>query len=471
MANQDIAISVKGLSKSFRRYGRPIDRLKELLLPGRSYADDFWALRDIDLEVYRGQTLGIVGQNGSGKSTLLQVIARTLMPTQGTVRVSGRVAALLELGSGFNPEFTGRQNVFFNAQILGLRREEIEARFDQIAAFASIGHFIDEPVKTYSSGMYVRLAFAVAIHVDPEVLIVDEALAVGDGVFVHRCMAKIKEFQDAGGTILFVSHDVGAVSRLCSEAAWIKQGQLVDRGKPTEVCKHYQAWIHEEVNRQYQQAEGRSPEIGGAASGSGAGLGPRGEAAAKLDIVALTRRSRNPFTHKPFLGLQDQERFGSGRGEVRNVQVLDAQGKPLRLAEPGQTITVMVTVVRHGEIAHPNVGIALLDRLRTTLSGWSTDLVEPDFAQRWQATAPEGEATVEISFVWPYLALGTYSLDIAFGNGPHSNLEMLDWIQNAAVIEAITPEAVYGTFQLAARQVRLRPHGPAVQRERGKAAI
>lgn len=449
MVHQDAAISVQGLSKSFRRYGRPLDRLKELVLPGRSYADDFWALRDIDLEVYRGQTLGIVGQNGSGKSTLLQVIAGTLAPTQGSVRVGGRVSALLELGSGFNPEFTGRQNVFFNAQILGLPREAIAERFDQIAAFAGIGHFIDEPVKTYSSGMYVRLAFAVAIHVDPEVLIVDEALAVGDGVFVHRCMAKIKEFQDAGGTILFVSHDVGAVSRLCSEAAWIKQGRIVDRGKPTEVCKHYQAWIHEEVNRQYQQSEGQSAPVVDRA-------GANGEAAGALDVAALTRRSHNPFTHQPFLGLQDHERFGSGRGEVRDVQVLDAQGNPLVLAEPGQTVTVAVTVMRHGEIPHPNVGIALLDRLRTTLSGWSTDLLEPDFAQRWRATVPTGEATVEFRFAWPYLALGTYSLDVAFGNGPHTNLEMLDWIQNAAVIKAITPEAVYGTFQLAARQVCLR---------------
>ncbi len=200
--SEELAISLRGVSKCFKRYDRPVDRLKELLIPGKSRAQEFWALRDIDLDVPKGQTLGIVGRNGSGKSTLLQIIAGTLTPTTGMVQVNGRVSALLELGSGFNPEFTGRQNVFFNGQLLGLTKGEVEERFDEIAGFADIGDFIDQPVKTYSSGMFVRLAFAVAVHVDPEVLIVDEALAVGDGVFVHKCMARIKSFRDEGGTIL-----------------------------------------------------------------------------------------------------------------------------------------------------------------------------------------------------------------------------------------------------------------------------
>ena len=453
MTQQDVAISVQGVSKSFRRYGRPVDRLKELLLPGRSYASDFWALSGIDLEVKRGQTLGIVGRNGSGKSTLLQVIAGTLTPTEGQVNVCGRVSALLELGSGFNPEFTGRQNVFFNAQILGLSRDAIEERFEQIADFAGIGHFIDEPVKTYSSGMYVRLAFAVAIHVDPEVLIVDEALAVGDGIFVHRCMAKIKEFQDSGGTILFVSHDIGAVSRLCSEAAWINQGKLIDRGTPTEVCKHYQAWVHEEVNRQYQSEPVHQASSSEAVNASQSG--ESSESLPELDVEALTRRALNPFTQKPFQGLQDHERFGSGRGEVVQVQVLDAEGNALLIAEPGLSVTVAVTVARHEALPHPNVGIALLDRLRSTLSGWSTDLLNPDFSRTWVEASEAGLSTVKFVFTWPYLAMGTYSLDIAFGNGPHANLEMLDWIQNATVIKAITPETVHGAFQLENRTVTL----------------
>ena len=228
--SEELAISLRGVSKCFKRYDRPVDRLKELLIPGKSRAQEFWALRDIDLDVPKGQTLGIVGRNGSGKSTLLQIIAGTLTPTTGTVQVNGRVSALLELGSGFNPEFTGRQNVFFNGQLLGLTKAEVEERFDTIAAFADIGDFIDQPVKTYSSGMFVRLAFAVAVHVDPEVLIVDEALSVGDGIFVHRCMLKVQEFQDRGGTILFVSHDVGSVTRLCSYCVWLKSGYINSTG-------------------------------------------------------------------------------------------------------------------------------------------------------------------------------------------------------------------------------------------------
>ena len=224
--SEELAISLRGVSKCFKRYDRPVDRLKELLIPGKSRAQEFWALRDIDLDVPKGQTLGIVGRNGSGKSTLLQIIAGTLTPTTGTVQVNGRVSALLELGSGFNPEFTGRQNVFFNGQLLGLTKGEVEERFDDIAAFADIGDFIDQPVKTYSSGMFVRLAFAVAINVSPDILIVDEALAVGDGIFVHRCMARIYKLQDEGGSIIFVSHDTGSVTRLCSEAVWIKNGRI-----------------------------------------------------------------------------------------------------------------------------------------------------------------------------------------------------------------------------------------------------
>ncbi|NER53155.1 MAG: ABC transporter ATP-binding protein, partial [Symploca sp. SIO1A3] len=200
----EIAISLKNISKCFKRYSRPIERLKEMLLPGKSRAELFWALRDINLELRKGQTVGIVGQNGSGKSTLLQIIAGTLTPTTGEVVVNGRVSALLELGSGFNPEFTGRQNVFFNGRLLGLSKREIEEKFDQIASFANIGDFIDQPVTTYSSGMYIRLAFAVAINVDPDILIIDEALSVGDAKFQLKCFLKLKELQEKGITILFV---------------------------------------------------------------------------------------------------------------------------------------------------------------------------------------------------------------------------------------------------------------------------
>ena len=238
--SEELAISLRGVSKCFKRYDRPVDRLKELLIPGKSRALEFWALRDIDLDVPKGQTLGIVGRNGSGKSTLLQIIAGTLTPTTGTVQVNGRVSALLELGSGFNPEFTGRQNVFFNGQLLGLTKEEVEERFDEIAAFADIGDFIDQPVKTYSSGMFVRLAFAVAVHADPEILIVDEALSVGDEVFQKKCCNKIFKFQDAGITTIFVSHSAATVTELCETATLLDHGSKLIESTSNIVIKFYQ---------------------------------------------------------------------------------------------------------------------------------------------------------------------------------------------------------------------------------------
>jgi lipopolysaccharide transport system ATP-binding protein len=439
----EIAISLQNISKCYRRYAHPADRLKEILLPGKSRAQEFWALRDINLEIAKGETVGIIGQNGSGKSTLLQIIAGTLTPTTGQVHVNGRVSALLELGSGFNPEFTGRQNVFFNGQILGLSREEIEAKFNEIASFAEIGSFIDEPVKTYSSGMFVRLAFSVAINVDPEILIVDESLAVGDGVFVHRCMAKIRDFQDAGGTILFVSHDVGAVSRLCSEAIWINQGLIVDRGKPAEVCKHYQAWIHEEVNKRtaahINRAEYVSPHLN----------------EEKIDVSQITIKEINPFTNKPYMAFSGYERFGTGRAEIESVCLVGADEKPIALVYPGDIVKVRITTFRHDKVRKPNVGIALLDRLRTVLSGWSTERIDKNFASYWLSKSEIGRATVEFEFIWPYLAGGNYAFDIAFGDGPHENLEMLDWIQNAISIQAAVNDLVDGLFQVSGRKVTL----------------
>ncbi len=240
----ELAISLTDVSKCFKRYARPVDRLKNLLLPGKGHADECWALRHINLAVPKGQTLGIVGRNGSGKSTLLQIIVKTLQPTSGKVQVQGRISALLELGSGFNPEFTGRQNVFFNGRLLGLSQQDIESRFDQIATFADIGDFIEQPVKTYSSGMFVRLAFAVAVSVDPDILVVDEALSVGDEAFQRKCFARIQTIQDQGGTILFVSHSATSVIELCDSAILIDRGEALLSATPKIVVSNYQKLLY-----------------------------------------------------------------------------------------------------------------------------------------------------------------------------------------------------------------------------------
>jgi lipopolysaccharide transport system ATP-binding protein len=246
---EELAISLNNISKCFKRYDRPIDRLKEVLIPSKNYADAFWALRNINLEIPKGQSVGIMGRNGSGKSTLLQIIAGTLTPTTGEMIVNGRVSALLELGSGFNPEFTGRQNVFFNGRLLGLNQTEIEDKFDEIAEFADIGDFIEQPVKTYSSGMFVRLAFAVATSVTPDILIVDEALSVGDEAFQRKCFARIQSIQDRGGTILFVSHSASSIVELCKYSILISQGEILLSGTPKIVVSKYHKLIYAPADR------------------------------------------------------------------------------------------------------------------------------------------------------------------------------------------------------------------------------
>jgi lipopolysaccharide transport system ATP-binding protein len=244
MNQEETVISLKSISKCYKQYAHPIDRLKELILPKKTRATEFWALKNIDLDICRGETLGIVGRNGSGKSTLLQVIAGTLTPTTGHREIKGRISALLELGSGFNPEFTGSQNVFFNGRLLGLEQHEIEARFDDIAEFADIGEFIDQPVKTYSSGMFVRLAFAVAINVDPDILIVDEALAVGDEAFQRKCFSRIRGFQEQGKTILFVSHTASSILDLCNWSILVEHGEILLAGSPKMIVSKYHKLLY-----------------------------------------------------------------------------------------------------------------------------------------------------------------------------------------------------------------------------------
>lgn len=244
--SSDVAISVRGLSKAFPIYNKPHHRLMQMVVPGPKdrWYREFHALRDISIDIARGETVGIVGRNGSGKSTLLQLICGTLTPSSGDIHVNGRIAALLELGAGFNPEFTGRENVFLNATVLGLKHAEIVEKFDEITAFADIGEFIDQPVKSYSSGMYVRLAFAVAINVEPEILVVDEALSVGDEGFQRKCFARIDAIRDSGATVLFVSHSASTVVDLCDRAILLDRGELLTSGTPRHVVSRYQKLLY-----------------------------------------------------------------------------------------------------------------------------------------------------------------------------------------------------------------------------------
>lgn len=242
MSSETIAISAKNLSKTYKLYERPLDRLKQILLPnGQSYGQDFIALQDVSFELQRGEVLGLVGRNGAGKSTLLQMICGTLSPTSGSVVVNGRLAALLELGAGFNQDFTGRENIYLNATILGLTKAEIDARYSSIVEFSGIEDFINQPVKTYSSGMYMRLAFSIATSVEPQILVIDEALSVGDGAFARKSFDRIMRLRNNGATILFCSHSLYQVEALCTRAVWLEGGKVQAMGAPADVVASYQA--------------------------------------------------------------------------------------------------------------------------------------------------------------------------------------------------------------------------------------
>ena len=258
MSSNSVVLSLEDVGKCYQTYSQPRDRLKQFVfpslqrilgLPSRQYARDFWALRHISFEIVKGEAVGIVGKNGSGKSTLLQVITGVLTPTEGRIETRGRIAALLELGSGFNPEFTGRENIFLNGALLGFNQAEIGALFDDIAGFADIGEFIDQPVKTYSSGMFVRLAFAVQVQVEPEILIVDEALAVGDALFQKRCYQRLERFLSNGGTLLFVSHDQEAVRTLTRRAVLLEGGHCRAIGQSSEIVLEYRRRLHDDEMR------------------------------------------------------------------------------------------------------------------------------------------------------------------------------------------------------------------------------
>ncbi|GAB4172839.1 MAG: ABC transporter ATP-binding protein [Thalassobaculales bacterium] len=335
-------IRARGLSKAYAVYARPVDRLKQLVWrTGRRFYREVHALTDASFEIARGETVGLVGRNGSGKSTLLQILAGTLTPSAGEVAVNGRVAALLELGSGFNPEFSGRENVYLNASILGISREEIDARFDDILAFADIGPVIDQPVRTYSSGMYVRLAFAVAVMVDPEVLIVDEALAVGDEAFQRKCLARIEQLQAAGCTILFVSHAVGLVAQFCGRALLMHQGRILADGPSRPVTMLYQRLVNAPAEQQ--------PEV-----------------AAR--IAAWRPAEAMPELPDPTLAAYPINFLEVG-ARIADPHIVDAAGRRCTLLTSGQRYTFTYEVAFEQDVGAPLYGMQIKNQSGLDLGG------------------------------------------------------------------------------------------------------
>jgi len=344
--NEEIAISVKDVTKTYRLYERHSDRVKETFHPFRKkYHHPFYALKDISFQVKRGDTVGIIGRNGSGKSTLLQIICGILQPTLGNAEVKGRISALLELGAGFNPEFTGRQNVFMNCSILGLTSDETEERFDDIMKFADIGDFIDQPVKTYSSGMYVRLAFAIAINVDPDILIIDEALSVGDTLFQSKCFANFKKFQEKGVTILFVTHALDLITRYCNNAFLLEQGTILAQGHSKDIVDEY--------NRLIVDCEQKTP-------------GYKTECVEKQK-VSKTIQWKGLFHINP-----NENRYGNGKAEIIEGGIFSLDGSAQQTLMQGQVYEFKLKTRFHDSIWSPILACTIKDVKGFDISGTNT---------------------------------------------------------------------------------------------------
>ncbi len=448
MSSNDIAIRVTNLSKCYEIYDSPRDRLKQFVAPslqrlaGRQagqYFREFWALKDVSFEIKKGETVGIIGRNGSGKSTLLQMICGTLNPTNGIIQTNGRIAALLELGSGFNPEFTGRENVYMNASVLGLTNEEIDTRFNDIVAFADIGDFIEQPVKTYSSGMIVRLAFAVIAHVDANILVVDEALSVGDSFFSQKCMRFLRNFMK-NGTVLFVSHDTGSIKNLCSYAVWLEKGQVIQEGSPKGVCELY-------LEAFYEAQQGKSSTTKIRAFKKPDDSLPIKDQRLEFINTSNLRNDLQIFKFDP-----DAASFGKGGAQIHDVRLLDENEHPLAWIVGGEKVTLRVVVHAYQELDSPIIGFYVKDRLGQTLFGDNTFLFYKGHPVRCQEGS---ELQANFVFYMPLLPAGEYSIATAIANGTQEIHEQHHWIHDAVLFKSESSSVASGLIGIPMLEVKL----------------
>ncbi|MBF0456461.1 MAG: ABC transporter ATP-binding protein [Nitrospirae bacterium] len=407
----DIAvIEAVSLTKVYKLYKESIDRLKEALNPfNKRYHEDFYALRDVSFKAVKGRTVGIIGKNGAGKSTLLQILTGVLTPTSGTLTKTGRLSALLELGAGFNPELTGIENIYFNGTVMGCTRAEIDERLREIIAYADIGQFIYQPVRTYSSGMFVRLAFAVSVSVEPDILIIDEALSVGDIRFQIKCFRKLNDFKNSGRCIVLVSHDIGAIKRLCDSVIWLRDGQVYLAGDPEYVCKEYMS---------YMFYDGSSTS------------------------------STNTTSHKSIASCDAIEwedvrgyaSFGEGGAEIRRVVMVSSETNcRMDVLKGGERVKFLVEADIRGNIISPGCGITLKDNYGTyifTINNYIYNVqIEPFTDTR--------RLCVEFEFEFPNLKSGSYSFSVSISDGTVERHIQNHWIHEAYVIHIINSDIKY----------------------------
>lgn len=413
------AITINKVSKEYFLYKKPYYRVVESFHPlKKSYHTSFRALNEISFEVGKGESVGIIGRNGSGKSTLLQIICGNLQTTGGDVQVKGRISALLELGSGFNPEFTGRENVYLNMAILGFSKEESEARFDQIVDFADIGDFIDRPVKTYSSGMVIRLAFSAAISVDPEILVIDEALAVGDIFFQQKCVAHMKRVMSSC-TILLVSHDMHSISNMCNRVVVLDQGNIVYEGEPAEAVATYTKLIHSNIVKKAERIVSKTiPE----------------DVQDKVVQIAPDFGNWQPVK---------EEEIG-GAGEIRIVRFsVTKDGESISTIEKGEKISVRLLVQSAAPKSNVIMGYTVKDRVGNAIFGENSLCLHDQVY-----SLNEGFNLVSYEFSWPQIHRGSYTLTLGVGEGKHALSHVVQcWAHNIVSFDAITPNVpVHGIF-------------------------
>ncbi len=450
MSFDEIPIRVTNLSKRYEIYDAPRDRLMQFVMPRlrhaagkahKQYFREFWALKDVSFEVKKGETVGIIGRNGSGKSTLLQMICGTLNPTGGSIQTNGRIAALLELGSGFNPEFTGRENVYMNAAVLGLSREEIDVRFDAIATFADIGDFIEQPVRTYSSGMVVRLAFAVIAHVDADILVIDEALAVGDAVFSQKCMRFIRKFKKSG-TLLFVSHDMGSVLNLCERAIWLHGGQIRQLGESNEIAEAYLQYTLQEVYGQEVQLQSIEKNLSD----------PRdrptrqneSEVVSVLDYASKFEVRDN---------LSDANGWKTGAGDILDVHLESIDFGRQDVFKGGEKVRMIIRAVAHQELTKPILGFLVRDKLGQDLFGENT----LPFTNLNPIPIYAGEVVQgEFIFRLPMLPNGQYVVMAALADGDLYNHIQHHWLHDALIINVASSKVRWGLVGVPIEEVNLK---------------
>ncbi|WP_420264057.1 ABC transporter ATP-binding protein [Candidatus Magnetominusculus dajiuhuensis] len=406
----DAVIEAVDLTKVYKLYKRAIDRLKEAVNPfKKQYHEDFYALRDVSFKAIKGRTVGIIGKNGAGKSTLLQILTGVLTPTSGMLTKSGRLSALLELGAGFNPELTGIENIYFNGTIMGYTRAEIDERLGEIISFADIGEFIYQPVKSFSSGMFVRLAFAVSVSVDPDILIIDEALSVGDIRFQIKCFRKITDFKNSGKCIILVSHDIGAIKRLCDSVIWLRDGQVYLTGEPEYVCKEYMS---------YMFYDGSTTEN-------------------KYTLAPESTASGDTIEWEDVRGYAS---FGEGGAEIRRVIMISCEtNRRINILRGGERVKFLVEADIKGNIVSPGCGITLKDNYGTyifTINNYIYNVQIEPFTDTLKLH-------VEFEFYFPTLKSGNYSFSVSISDGTVESHIQNHWIHEAYVVQLINSDIKY----------------------------